>query len=452
MNFSDALQLAQAMGLEWPSPAWIFGCLLFSLLGIAAWRYGRTLEVPRIRWLGLALMLYGYVTDATWALYAVGLALCAAIWWSWPRRAPETPPRHAPETPSRLEVASRNVGPAASVRPELDLRPHADALADCALAVLAQRFPHKLDHLILDESDRALPAQMHPVFDGCFDWHSSVHMHWSLLRLRALAPALANAGAIARRFDAHLRPELVARELDYLRTPGRGSFERPYGWAWLLKLQSELYVQADQDGATASWAAALRPLADEVARRLAAFVRQGRYPVRAGTHANSAFALLLARDYAVVVADRPLLDAIDAAAVAWFGRDAAYPAAYEPSGTDFLSPGLCEAVLMQRVLGADFAPWWTRFAPGDEALGRWDTPAVVADRTDGHLVHLDGLNLSRAWCLRALAGAGGVPAPVRERFARAAQAHWQAAWPHVTGGDFVATHWLVSFALLAGGL
>ena len=329
-----------------------------------------------------------------------------------------------------------------------DIRAHVDALADCALAVLSQRFPHKLDHLILDATDHALPQQMHPVFDGCFDWHSSVHMHWSLLRLRALAPGLAAAGAIARRFDTHLRPELVARELDYLRTPGRGSFERPYGWAWLLKLQSELHAQSDKDAATARWAEALRPLAEDIARRLAAFVQLSAWPVRAGTHANSAFALLLAHDYAKVVGDGALSQAIAAAAIAWFGADAAYPVMYEPSGTDFLSPGLCEALLMQRVLGTRFAPWWARFAPDDAALARWDTPAVVADRTDGHLVHLDGLNLSRAWCLRTLAGADGVAEALRERFARAAEAHWRAAWPHVTGGDFVATHWLVSFALL----
>ena len=249
-----------------------------------------------------------------------------------------------------------------------DIRAHADALADCALAVLSQRFPHKLDHLILDATDHALPQQMHPVFDGCFDWHSSVHMHWSLLRLRALAPGLAATEAIAQRFDAHLRPELVARELDYLRTPGRGSFERPYGWAWLLKLQSELHVQSDNDAATAGWAAALRPLADDVARRLAAFVQLSAYPVRAGTHANSAFALLLARDYAEVVGEHALRQAVDDAAIAWFGADAAYPAMYEPSGTDFLSPGLCEALLMQRVLGTRFEAWWTRFAPDDPAL------------------------------------------------------------------------------------
>lgn len=351
-----------------------------------------------------------------------------------------------------------------SQMPDDDVRDAAEPLAQCALAVLAQRFPHKLDHLILDADDHRLPQQMHPVFDGCFDWHSSVHMHWSLLRLAAAHPDLASSPAIVRRFDAHLRPELVARELAYVLAPGRAGFERPYGWAWLLKLQSELERQRST-GAVAQreraerWAVALRPLADELARRLARFLALSHYPVRAGTHANSAFAMLLARDYAGMVGDGALGAAIDRAALAWFGADRRYPAVYEPSGTDFLSAGLCEALLMQRVLGECFAPWWADFAPDEEGLVRWDAPAVVSDRRDGQLVHLDGLNLSRAWCLRALAGApqGGPRAAdataalapaLRERLARSAQAHWNAAWPHVTGGDFVATHWLVSFALL----
>ncbi len=336
-----------------------------------------------------------------------------------------------------------------SISADHDVRSDAEPLAQCALAVLARRFPHKLDHLILDAGDQRLPQHLHPVFDGCFDWHSSVHMHWSLLRLRALEPALPSHDAIGERFDAHVRPELVARELAYVTTAGRGSFERPYGWAWLLKLQAELERQRRGGAPDASrWAAALRPLADELARRLAAFLAQSHYPVRAGTHANSAFAMVLARDYANETGDTPLRDAIDHAARRWFGDDRAYPAGYEPSGTDFLSAGLCEALLMQRVLGEGFAAWWRAFAPADDAFARWDAPAVVSDRLDAQLVHLDGLNLSRAWCLRALAGEGAFDDALRGRLARAAQSHWDAAWPHVTGGDFVATHWLVSFALL----
>jgi len=328
-----------------------------------------------------------------------------------------------------------------------DVLAQAEPLAQCALDVLARRFPHKLDHLILDEADQRLPAQMHPVFDGCYDWHSSVHMHWSLLRLRALVPGLAARAAVAEHFDAGFRPELVERELAYVQAPGRAAFERPYGWAWLLKLQAELQAQAGAGQADAArWAAALAPLADELARRLAAFLTTSGYPVRAGTHANSAFAMLLARDYALETGAQALHTTIDGAARAWFGADAGYPAAYEPSGTDFLSAGLCEALLMKRVLGAGFPAWWAAFRPAPAALERWCAPVTVSDRRDGQLVHLDGLNLSRAWCLRALAPA--LEPAEGERFERAAQAHWRAAWPHVTGGDFVATHWLVSFALL----
>jgi len=326
-----------------------------------------------------------------------------------------------------------------------DVLAGAERLAECALAVVRRRYPHKLDHLIFDEHDHPLPQDIHPVFSGCYDWHSSVHMHWSLLRLRALVPAL-RAGIDAQ-FDAHFTADRVARERAYAATPGRGSFERPYGWAWLVKLQSELDAQAGSDPQVASWARALRPFSDEVAQRFIAFLGRSHYPVRVGMHANSAFAMLLGWDAARQRDDAALRDAIARAAQAWFGDDRAYPAGYEPSGADFLSPGLCEALLMRRVLGARFADWWGGFAPTAAELLRWLTPAVVSDRSDPQLVHLDGLNLSRAWCLRALAG--DLPEPLGERFQRAAAAHWASAWPHVTGGDFAATHWLVSFALLS---
>jgi hypothetical protein len=324
-----------------------------------------------------------------------------------------------------------------------DVRQQADALAACALSAVRTRFPHKLDHLILDADDRALPEQMHPVFHGSYDWHSSVHMHWSLLRLRTFAPAWQHD--IDVQFDEHFTPERVGLERRYAAAPGRTSFERPYGWAWLLKLQCELDAAADTR--VAPWRDALAPFAADVARRLAAFLRQSRHAVRAGTHANSAFAMLLARDYALCSGDASLHEAIDDTARQWFGGDRAWPARYEPSGSDFLSPGLVEALLMQRVLGPDFASWWAGFASTGNDLAAWWQPAVVADRSDPQLVHLDGLNLSRAWCLRSLAAA--LPPAQSALALDAAAVHWQAAWPHVTVGDFAATHWLVSFALLA---
>lgn len=318
-------------------------------------------------------------------------------------------------------------------------------LADTALAAVRQRFPHKLDHLILHADDRPAPSAIHPVFDGSYDWHSSVHMHWSLLRLLRRQADLPQSAAIAEHFDAHLAPALVAVEREYAAQPQRGSFERPYGWAWLLALQAELDDPDDSLPRRSAWAEALRPFSDEVAARLTAFLGRCHYPVRAGMHANSAFAMLLARR----CGDAALNRVIDSAARRWFGNDRAYPAHYEPGGADFLSPGLCEAQLMREVLGADFAAWWARFQPDDEALANWLQPARVSDRVDPQLVHLDGLNLSRAGCLQGLADA--VPDTLAPRFVAAAVAHREAAWPHVSGGDFAATHWLVSFALLSLG-
>ena len=314
----------------------------------------------------------------------------------------------------------------------------ADRFAACALAAVRTPYPHKLDHLILAANDLPSPTQIHPVFDGSYDWHSSVHMHWSLLRLLRRAPGLPQRDAILAHFDERLRPELVAVERAYAADPRRGSFERPYGWAWLLALQAEL----EAPEWPAHWAQALRPFSDDIAARLAAFVARSHYPVRAGTHANSAFAMLLARRFGGLALDA----AIEAAARRWFLHDRDYPAAYEPGGADFLSGGLTEAVLMSELLGDGFGGWWQGFAPRGEAIRHWLQPAVVSDRVDPQLVHLDGLNLSRAGCLAALADAlddGALRA--------AADAHRAAAWPHVTGGDFAATHWLVSFALLSLG-
>ncbi len=325
---------------------------------------------------------------------------------------------------------------------------HAPRLAECGLEALQRSYPHKLDHMILHEQDQPLPREIHPVFDGCYDWHSSVHMHWSLLRLASAAPLGPLRERIETHFDARFSEPLVARERAYAAEPGRASFERPYGWAWLLKLQSELDRQAQSQPAlrgVSRWAGALRPLAEEIATRLAGFFGRSHYPVRAGTHANSAFAMLLALDWAEARGDVAMRGAIDAQARRWFVGDRRYPADYEPGGSDFLSPGLCEALLMRRVLGDGFAPWWSAFEPA--SLSPWLTPAVVSDRVDPQLVHLDGLNLSRAWCLAALAPA--VPAHLAQTFDAAALAHWDAASPHIAEGDFAATHWLLSFALLS---
>jgi hypothetical protein len=283
------------------------------------------------------------------------------------------------------------------------------------------------------------PRELHPVFYGSFDWHSCVHAYWMLARLLLLSPAMPPAAEIRALFDAQLTAEAVAVECAYLNRPEARGFERPYGWAWLLKLAGALRRFPDQP-----WSATLAPLAAIFAARFADFLPKATYPVRAGTHFNTAFALALVAD------DPALRGLLRRTAEAWYGDDTDYRAE-EPSGDDFLSPALIEAECLRRLLPPQrFLPWFDRFLP-DVAAQRPATlfhPVRVTDRSDGKIAHLDGLNLSRAWCWRSLAVALPPEDPRRPVMLRAADVHLHAGLPHVAG-DYMGEHWLASFALLA---
>ena len=320
----------------------------------------------------------------------------------------------------------------------------AASFADCALHCIHKCYPYAMPHLMQHAEDRPDPARVHPLFSGSYDWHSSVHMHWSLLRLLRLMPDLPQAARIVAHFEARFTREAGAIESAYLRA--HVGFERPYGWAWLLQLHGELLALAATVKQATAWADALQEMIELVVPRSKDFLRLSHYPQRAGMHANSAFAMTLFSAHAQRSEDQDFALALREASQHWFGADRRYPARYEPSGADFLSGGLCEAVLMASQLGADFETWWKGFAPSAHDMRHWLKPAQVSSRVDAQLVHLDGLNLSRAWCLQVLAAR--LPGE-RVRFQKAADLHLKAALPHVTGGDFVATHWLVSFALLA---
>ena len=323
-----------------------------------------------------------------------------------------------------------------------------DALAATALANVGTHYPFHLTHLARSSAEVLPPKALHPVFHGAYDWHSCVHMHWTLARCLRLRPRAGFAAAIAAHFDKRLTPAAVAGECAYFAAPGRASFERPYGWGWLLQLAAELDALAAREPAAARWRDALAPLASLLADRFVAWLPRAEFAVRAGTHGNSAFALLLALQYARRRGHATLAAAIDERACRWFGADRAYPVGYEPSGDEFLSGGLCEALLMARVLPADrWASWWATFAPAEAALAPWLTPVSVADPADPKIVHLHGLNLSRAWCWRQLLPL--LPAPLRATAERAAATHLRASLPAATEGEYVGTHWLASFALLA---
>jgi hypothetical protein len=270
----------------------------------------------------------------------------------------------------------------------------------CALALshVRREYPNKLDHAINGEADLKAPRELHPVFYGSFDWHSCVHGYWLLARLHRRFPALADAAAIRALFDGQLTAPNVAGEVAYLRQPNRGTFERPYGWGWLLMLAGELARFETDEGQR--WSATLQPLTDAFVARFHGFLPKATYPIRAGTHFNTAFASALALDYAQVVGDSALATLVRDKAVAWYGNDTDCQA-WEPGGDDFLSPALIEAECMRRSLPPSrFVEWLGRFLPriASHEPATLFTAATVSDRTDGKIAHLDGLNLSRAWC------------------------------------------------------
>jgi hypothetical protein len=323
----------------------------------------------------------------------------------------------------------------------------ASSFAQLALRNVRQEYPNKLDHVMNDGQDVRAPRALHPAFYGSFDWHSSVHTHWLLARLLRTVQKLPESSAIATLFDEHLSTHAIAGEVAYLNRPYRSAFERMYGWAWLLKLQAELIELARSYPPAGKWRTALQPLADRFVQHYRDFLPRAPYPIRSGTHANSAWGLLFALDYAQAIQDEGLSALIVHKARAWYADDRNYPAAYEPSGEDFLSAGLLEAVLMRRVLKEEFSTWWAEFCPDKEGLAAWLVPAAIIDRHDPRLCHLDGLNLSRACCWKMLAD--GLPASRQEEVQRAIAAHLHVSLPHAGQGDYVGTHWLASFATLA---
>lgn len=324
----------------------------------------------------------------------------------------------------------------------------ASRFAHIALGHVTREYPNKLDHVLTDALEVRGPRSLHPIFFGSFDWHSCVHGHWLLARLYRRFPMLPEAAGIRALLDVQLTPQKVKGELAYLAQPATRGFERPYGWAWLLMLQAELQRHTSDEGK--QWAQTLAPLAREFVRRFEAYLPLATYPVRSGAHSNSAFALVLVREYAGVTHDGSLAVLCAEAAHRWYARDRDCPA-WEPSQDEFLSPSLVEAVLMRDVLPPEtFAAWFSAFLP-DAHQGIPATlfvPVSVSDRSDGKIAHLDGLNLSRAWCWRKiLAGLPGASALSR-RAEAAIETHLSSALEHV-GGDYMGEHWLASFALLA---
>jgi hypothetical protein len=318
----------------------------------------------------------------------------------------------------------------------------ASAFARLALKGIRREFPNKPEHVLAEAADAKTPKALHPAFYGNYDWHSAVHAHWTLARLLRRFPDLPEADTIRTVFDDHLTAEAMAVEAAYFARPESRSFERPYGWAWLLKLAEELHGW--DDPRAKKWATALRPLTDVIVRRYLDFFPKQTYPIRTGVHPNTAFGLMFAHDYAVATGHAKLKELVEARAKAYFAADVDAPARWEPSGADFFSATLMEADLMRRVLPSDeFRAWFRKFLPTPAVF----TPAVVTDRTDPQLVHLDGLNLSRAWGMKGIASALAADDPARAALLANAERHARDGLAHVASGDYAGEHWLASFAV-----
>ena len=324
----------------------------------------------------------------------------------------------------------------------------ANKMAKIALGHVTREFPNKLDHVMTGCADVSSPRELHPIFFGSFDWHSCVHGYWLLARLYRRFPQFEQAPSIRTFFESNFTAPNIAAEIEYLDRPSSRGFERPYGWAWAVMLCAELMQHPSPEGQ--SWANAMRLFGKAFAAKFKSFLPTSNYPVRAGVHSNTAFALILLWDFAATAADTELMELIRKKALEWYAADVNCQA-WEPSQDEFLSPALIEANLMSSVLApSDFTRWFTRFLPGAENKVPMTLfqPAHVSDRTDGKIAHLDGLNLSRAWCWRRIARALPTGSPTGAIAQHTAREHIASALPQIAG-DYMGEHWLASFALLA---
>ena len=322
-----------------------------------------------------------------------------------------------------------------------------DRFARLALSCIHKEYPNKISHVMTSDADARPPRELTPAFYGCFDWHSSVHGHWLLVRLLRMDPDTPFRDSIIDALAQSFTADNIAAEVAYYLGPDRKSFERPYGIAWFLQLVAEL--QESDDEILKDWRETLRPLETEIVARTRAWLPNLVYPIRLGTHNQSAFAFGLMLDYARTVGDTEFEADLVEKTLAFHRGDTNCPLAYEPSGEDFLSPCLMEADLMRRVLPeAEFAVWLALFMPSIplDGSGDWLAPGVVKDAADGKLVHLDGVNLSRAWALQGIAA--GLPENDSRRAALAAAAavHQDTGIAAVSDEHYSGSHWLGSFA------
>ena len=320
----------------------------------------------------------------------------------------------------------------------------ANNLIQLPLACVLQEYPNKLGQVLGDANDIGEPSELHPTFYGCFDWHSAVHGHWSLVKLLKEFPEVNGKEEAIEKLNMTITKENILKEVEYFEGKHNKSYERTYGWAWLLKLAEELHTWDHPEASKLE--EALQPLTDLIVAKYLEFLPKLVYPIRVGEHTNTAFGLSFAIDYAKTLKNTELEDMIKLRARDFYQSDKNCPLTWEPSGFDFLSPCLEEASLMKKVLSEEaYLAWLDEFLPNLKDTSFQLEVGKVSDRKDGKLVHLDGLNFSRAWCLKEIASSG----EDYNHLIKIANDHINYSLPSLVGDSYEGGHWLGSFAIYA---
>ncbi|MFC7292127.1 DUF2891 domain-containing protein [Hirschia litorea] len=357
----------------------------------------------------------------------------------------DTPPPETSTTPSPTVQTDHTQQPLHLPVPRAGVVE--DRFAGLALTCLHQEYPNKVSIVLDQDSDSKPPSQLFPAFYGCFDWHSSVHGHWLLTRILTVDPDTPLRTLIIQELDKSFTPENLAGEVEYFSTNGKGAFERPYGRAWFLQLVAELHTS--EDPKMQEWRNILQPLEKIIVEQTQTWLKSLAYPIRSGTHNQSSFAFGLMLDYARTIGNSDFEKSLSDSAMRFHENDINCPLTYEPSGEDFLSPCLMEADLMRRIMPQNtFATWLSAFLPDipEDGSADWLAPGIVLDATDGKLVHLDGVNLSRAWALEGIASALPADDARRASLLASAQLHTEKGIASVSDEHYSGSHWLGSFA------
>lgn len=347
-------------------------------------------------------------------------------------------------TPKEKKGEGQSVTQVEEVTPLSLTIKEAEKIIALPLHCIEQEYPNKLGQVLGSDTDLKTPKQLRPIFYGCFDWHSSVHGYWSIIELMKRFPELNETHQIRQRLNALITAENVQVEVAFFNDSNNKTFERTYGWAWLFQLHGALATWEDEDAQR--WAALLEPLANVLIERYETYLPKLNYPIRTGTHDNTAYGLSLSLEYARLMKKKAFEKIIVETANRLYAKDVNCNLAFEPSGHDFLSPCLEEARLMSKILDQTaFKTWLTAFLPDIFQTDFQLEVGKVSDRTDGHLVHLDGLNFSRAACLSDLAK----KLPELTHLKAIGKHHFESSFGNITNDDYMGSHWLGTFALYA---